>query len=536
MPAEHSKSATDNTADTEAINLRQNSLVWRIILYFAIASVTLSLAISFVIVFWNYQQQTEAFSQRLESIRAGYTESLGSSLWFYDEVQIRTQVKGIMNLEAISYVRVTDNLNLNIEDGLRPHHNDIENIDISFNGKKLGKLEVAFDRDAVFAQASKAALSTMVAQLFSLLLLATLLGMVVHRLINSRIRHMALEVNYRINNDSFVPLSIRETSAHDEIDTLVHAFNSLSEKMNEELKQKTLAQQQLKNINAELEDRVKDRTKSLQSTVDELNQTLEELHATQSKLIEAEKLSSLGGMVAGISHEINTPLGLCITIHSYINDHYSEMRSAFDNGQMKKQDLEAFNEMMDESLGILDKNLQRAAHLIKSFKQVSEDQTGEHIRDFSLNEYLHEILETLSPKFKQTKHKVEIDCSEQLRMSTFPGAISQVLTNLVMNSLLHGFENKEEGVIRIVVAEEKGNAVIQYRDDGKGLSPEAQNKIFEPFYTTKRGQGGTGLGMHLVYNIMHQRLKGDIYLDRTHDLNEGAAFRLIVPKKIEGSD
>ena len=518
------------TADLDSSG-KQHSLVWRIILYFAVASITLSLAIGGLLVVWNYQQQTNAFKQRIESIRAGYTDSLGSSLWFYDEVQIRTQVKGIMNLEAISYVRVTDNLNLNIEDGSRPHHNDIEVIDISFNGKALGKLEVAFDRDAVFAQASKAALSSMIAQLVSMLLLASLLALVVHRLINSRIRHMALEVNSRINNDSFAPLSIRESAAHDEIDILVHAFNSLSEKMNEELKQKTLAQQQLKTVNTELEDRVMERTKSLQTTVDELNQTLEELHTTQGKLIEAEKLSSLGGMVAGISHEINTPLGLCITIHSYINDHYRQLKTAFDEGQITKQSFADFVVMMDESLGILDKNLQRAAHLIKSFKQVSEDQTGEHIRDFSLQEYLHEILETLSPKFKKTQHTVEIDCSEQLRMSTFPGAISQVITNLMMNSLIHGFEETEQGTIRIVVAEEKGNAVIHYSDNGKGLNREAQNKIFEPFYTTKRGQGGTGLGMHLVYNIVHQRLNGEISLEE--DQSQGAAFRLIIPKKIE---
>ena len=299
--------------------------------------------------------------------------------------------------------------------------------------------------------------------------------------------------------------------------------------MNEELQQKTLAQQQLKTINLELENRVADRTRNLQQTVNELNQTLAELHATQGKLIEAEKLSSLGGMVAGIAHEINTPLGLCITIHSYIQDHYLEMKKRFDAGEMRKQDFVDFISMMDESLSILDKNLQRSAHLIKSFKQVSEDQTGEHIRKFSLHDYLQEILETLSPKFKQNKHRVEIDCPDQLWMETYAGSVSQVLTNLIMNSLLHGFEFKNDGVIRIQAGEERGNIIIRYSDDGIGLSAEARQKIFEPFYTTKRGQGGTGLGMHLVYNIVHQRLRGDIQIE---DSTQGAAFRLTIPKSI----
>ena len=508
----------------------RHSILWRVILYFAIASVALSVVVSSAIVVWNYQQQTDAFKERLKDIRAGYSDSLGSSLWFYDEIQIRSQVKGIMNLEGISYVRVTDHLNMNVEEGKRPHHSDIESIPISFNGKDIGVLEIAFDRDAVIEKASSAALSNMIAQLVSLLLLATLLGVIVYTLINRRISLMAEQVNERLSTNTYAPLSIPSGKSKDEIDLLVQAFNALSEQMNDQLQQKTQAQQQLHTINLELEDRVKERTHNLQRTVDELNQTLEELHATQSKLIEAEKLSSLGGMVAGIAHEINTPLGLCVTVHSYIYDHYRSMKESFESGEMRRQDFTGFIAMMDESLAILDKNLQRSVHLIKSFKQVSEDQTGEHIRRFSLHDYLHEILETLSPKFKQTQHRVDIDCAESLWMETYAGAISQIITNMVMNSLLHGFEHRNDGLIRIQAAEERGNIVIRYSDNGIGLSEEARNKIFEPFYTTKRGQGGTGLGMHLVYNIVKQRLKGDIQVE---DSAQGATFRLLIPKVTE---
>lgn len=519
----------DNT-DSISIQTVRHSILWRVIFYFAMASVALSVVVSAALVVWNYEKQTEAFRQRLEDIRVGYSESLGSSLWFYDEIQIQSQVKGIMNLEAISYVRVTDNLNINIEVGKRPHHTDIETLPIIFNDKAIGVLEIAFDRDAVIAMASRAAMSTMIAQLVSLLLLASMLGFVVHTLINRRISEMAAQVNERLSTNKYAPLAIATGKDKDEIDLLIQAFNALSEQMVDQLEQKTQAQQQLKTINLELEDRVRERTHNLQKTVDELNQTLAELHTTQSKLIEAEKLSSLGGMVAGIAHEINTPLGLCITVHSYINDNYQVMKSAFDKGTMRKQDMADFVAMMDESLSILDKNLQRAAHLIKSFKQVSEDQTGEHIRRFSLHDYLHEILETLSPKFKQTQHKVEIDCAENLWLETYAGSISQVMTNLIVNSLLHAFEHTKEGLIRIQAAEEKGNIVIRYTDNGCGLNAEARQKIFEPFYTTKRGQGGTGLGMHLVYNIVHQRLKGEIQVE---DSTQGAAFRIVIPKITE---
>lgn len=511
------------------MNHNRHSILWRVILYFSLASIAMSVLGSGAILAWNYHKQLQSYEQKLSQIRSGYAESLGSSLWFYDEVQLHSQIKGILNLSGVRYVRVSDNLNMNIENGERPHSGDINRLPLAFNGKDIGVLEIAFDHELLLQQAMDTAASSMTAQLLSLLFLTLLLGYIVYNLLNRRISLLAREVQQRLHSHTFAPLSVTETGQQDEIDTLVRAFNALSAQMNDELQQKTQAQQQLKVINQELEHRVADRTRNLQQTVDELNQTLHQLHTAQSKLIEAEKLSSLGSMVAGIAHEINTPLGLCITIHSFIDDHFQELKQRFDAGEMRKQDFTDFLAMLDESLTILHKNQQRAAQLIKSFKQVSEDQTGEHIRHFQLREYLDEILETLSPRFKQTRHRVEIDCAADLWLETYPGAISQIITNLILNSLLHGFEHKEEGTISIQAALERGKLVLHYRDNGCGLSAEARQKIFDPFYTTKRGQGGTGLGMHLVYSIVHQRLQGRIDII---DSAQGAAFRLELPQQL----
>jgi signal transduction histidine kinase len=509
------------------------SILWRIILYFTLASFAVSVLVALATIAWSYQQQTQAYQDKLDNIKSGYLMSLGASLWFYDEAQLRSQIKGILNLGDIAYLHVADNLNLSVEEGERPHISQIKSIPIIFEQKKVGVLELAFDQDSVIQKATLNAMTTFFAQLLSLVLLAVLLGIIVHRFINKRIRALAEEVEAHRQYAIFKPLSVPTSTSNDEIDVLLKAFNALSAQMNDELKQKTFAQQQLKIINLELEDRVIERTLNLQKTVDELHQTLEQLHNTQGKLIEAEKLSSLGGMVAGIAHEINTPLGLCITMQSFLQDNYQATKTKFDAGKIQKQEFNDFLAVLDESLSILDKNLQRAAQLIKSFKQVSEDQTGEHIRKVMLLDYLHEILETLSPKFKKTQHKVVINCPETLWAQTYAGAISQVFTNLIMNALLHAFEHQEAGTIHIEIGEDKGLIIVHFNDDGVGLSAEGKQKIFEPFYTTKRGQGGTGLGMHLVYSIVHQRLKGEIQLE---EVPVGTGFVLRFPQILADED
>ena len=272
-----------------------------------------------------------------------------------------------------------------------------------------------------------------------------------------------------------------------------------------------------------------ERTENLQEAIDELHQTLEYLRNTQSQLIESEKLSSLGGMVAGVAHEINTPIGLCITTHSFIKDLFKDMNKRFEDGSISKNNFSDFMISMEESVDILSKNLQRAAKLVKSFKHISEDQAGEALRKFNLEEYLQEILSTLHPKLKMTQHIVNMRCSADIEINGYPGALSQVITNLIMNSLLHGFEDMKVGTITIEVDRRGDKIEILYADDGKGLSNEAKAKIFEPFYTTKRGYGGTGLGMHLVYNLINQTLQGSIQLQ---EASKGCAFIITMPTQI----
>lgn len=280
-----------------------------------------------------------------------------------------------------------------------------------------------------------------------------------------------------------------------------------------------------------LEQLVENRTVELQKTNASLEKSIDELKAAQGQLIQSEKMASLGGLVAGVAHEINTPIGMCVTAASYLLDkleHYSQL---YENDSLTRAEFEELLDTSKESASILFSNINRAAELIRGFKQVAVDQTSGEIRCFFLKEYIQEVLQSLKPEYKHSEHVVSLDCPEDIHVYTHPGAISQIITNLLMNSLIHGFEGKEKGQIEIAVQKKQDNIEIIYTDNGKGISQESVRKIFEPFYTTKRGQGGSGLGMHIVFNLVNQTLHGRITCES--EVGHGTTFKILIPETLE---
>jgi len=271
----------------------------------------------------------------------------------------------------------------------------------------------------------------------------------------------------------------------------------------------------LRTLNEQLESRVEQRTAALQSANAELRSTLERLTIAQRQLFESEKLASLGGLVAGIAHEINTPLGIGVTAASHLQEEAARMSRLIESGDLRTEDLDEFRYTARESSDMILRNLQRADRLVKSFKQVAVDQSSEARRVVDLGTCLNEILTTLGPSLKKTPHRVELDCPPGLIIETAPGALYQIITNLVMNSLTHGFEGGRAGGIRIGVAWQEHVVSIDYRDDGRGMDDAVRARIFEPFFTTRRGQGGSGLGMHIVYSLVTQVLEGSIDCEST---------------------
>ncbi len=252
---------------------------------------------------------------------------------------------------------------------------------------------------------------------------------------------------------------------------------------------------------------------ALQEKNRELEMTLMHLGMAQTELVRQEKLASLGALVASIAHEINTPLGICNTAVSLLAEESRRLRESFAPEQLAEPALKGFFESSDELLGVLTSNTLRASGLIRSFKQVAVDQSSEQVRDVVLAESIEDTLRSIRPKFKRTGHSIAVTCDSHLRLRCVPGALSQVLTNLVLNSITHGFENLEHGHISIVASADPQGVTLDYRDDGVGMAPQALRRLFEPFFTTKRGQGGSGLGTNIIHNLVTAKLGGSLTVD-----------------------
>ena len=268
----------------------------------------------------------------------------------------------------------------------------------------------------------------------------------------------------------------------------------------------------------------------LKKQVDEIKEKTERLDQSRKRLVQSEKMASLGQLVAGVAHEINTPVGIGITVSSHLVDQTREIIAAFDNNKMTKSALTQYFGKTLETSELIFTHLVQAGDLVRSFKMISADQTVHERRSFMLKTYLDDIIISLRPKLKKELHQVTVNCREDIEINSYPGALAQIITNLIINSLLHAYSEGEEGNIRIHASIEGTDVILEYGDDGKGISPENIEKIFDPFFTTKRGKGGTGLGLHIIYNTVTEILKGSISCEST--LGKGTRFTIKLPVSI----
>ena len=298
----------------------------------------------------------------------------------------------------------------------------------------------------------------------------------------------------------------------DELGSLAHEFDAMRE---------TLAQSVM-----QLEARVDERTQALTDSNHQLAETLDDLQHMQNHLIQSEKLASLGALVAAVAHELNTPIGNGVTTVSTISGHVSEFRRQMKDG-LRRSQLDALLDDIDCAATLAQTSMERAAQLIQDFKQVAVDQTSSRRRRFELVEIVREILVAIQFRYKHFPVRFEIDVPPDIVMDSYPGALEQVISNLVENAIVHAFDGQHDNVLRIVARPAPGRVLLTFADNGKGIAEAQRPRIFDPFYTTRLGRGGSGLGLSIVYNLVTGLLGGLVTV--SSEVAGGAMFSLDLP-------
>jgi signal transduction histidine kinase len=359
----------------------------------------------------------------------------------------------------------------------------------------------------------------------SILLMAFLLALRMQRKITHPIESL-LHTVQQVSKDKDYSAKVDSINIT-ELDILARAFNKMLERIQQHISKQAIAEQEVRLLNQSLEQKVNDRTQAVKDSNQELLSTLEKMHQYQNQLVETEKMASLGQMVAGIAHEVNTPIGLGVTASTLMQDRLVVIKNSFDDKKLSSRQLSKFLDESTENLGIIYRNLNRAAELISSFKQVAVDQSSEESRLFNFEQLISEILMSLKPNLKKVQHQVVVECDSSINIKSMPGPITQIIINLVMNSLIHAFRGIDKGIINIIVSLSEKDCHLTYKDNGNGVSEEIKHRIFDPFVTTRRGEGGSGLGMHLVYNLVTQALNGSITIQSEE--RHGIEFSIVFP-------
>ncbi|MES2298934.1 MAG: HAMP domain-containing sensor histidine kinase [Pseudomonadota bacterium] len=494
--------------------------------------VTLVLTISGSYTQYSLGKELERNDQTLrQGVRTRLQISLPSALWDLDKSKVDSIVEAEMLPSQVVSIRVydtsvglfagkirnKDNRLVAVAQNMEPGGIPVEaslvfqdggSASASIKPVVVGKVVINFSRDKIDA----ALASELTRKVIEVLLLDIILV-------------LALSLSLRVVfeplkalRDGLFDLATRGTgeveelpeNRKDELGDVIRGFNQIQRR----LKSTIL--------------RIREAEDAARRSAQETAQALQDLRQTQESLLQSERLASLGSLVAGVAHEINTPVGIALTSASVLKAATDEIQEAVAGAGIKKSDIMRYLETAAESTRLIMNNAYRAAHLIHSFKQIAVDQTSEARRPFALKDYIDEIVSSLQPKLKKTPIRLSMNVPSEIVLDSYPGAFAQVITNLTLNCVEHAFEVDTAGEIQISARLDGDIVELHVVDDGKGIAPEVLDRIFDPFFTTRRGQGGTGLGLNIVYNLVAKQFSGSIAVAST--LGQGTHFTLRIPR------
>lgn len=501
----------------------------------------------------EYYDAKREVSEVLVASGETFHNILVTDLWNMDLDQLKITAVSILQLPHIVGIEVVGlDDNILYSSGIVSNENTLAKgvfwyqFNLTFRtvefSEAIGTVRLFSDR-SVIIESIKSGIYTLVINAFiKTIVLILLFILVFDRLLTKPLGMLAKHAESINPNESKAEHIVVSENAQDELGILQNALNNLMDKTSETI-------EKLDNLNALLEQKVEERTRQLTYTVSQLDEeqahlkkevnirkkseaalatSLDNLKQAQSQLIEAEKMASLGGLVAGVAHEVNTPVGLSLTGISHFEYMVQALKKKFEAGELEEDEFIRFIQESEELGKTIHSSLERAANLINSFKQVAVDQSHEQIRCFDIVEYLHETMTSLSGMTRRSKVSFHIQPEQPyIELTNYAGYWAQIVTNLVQNTLIHAYEPKQEGQVSMVLKQEGTQFIFQFIDDGKGMDENTVSKVFEPFFTTNRKNGGSGLGMSVIYNIVTQKMKGTVTVKSR--LGEGSVFTISVP-------
>jgi len=466
--------------------------------------------------------------ERFDNIEKSYIPSIATSLWDFNEPLVSVQLQGIVDLPDIRLVEISNDFDYQRQMGQADVvARKVVEFPIVYSDNIVGKLTVYADYQDIYQSLYQQAGFILLSESIKIFLLTFFILFIVNRLIT---RHLFRITKYAQqfgshNLEQELTISSRYENK-DELDYLVDAINAMRITLKSEISKLENAENALLALNGELEVKVHDRTAMLAKSNTKLQQSFDDLTLAKDKIVQSEKMASLGQLVAGVAHEVNTPLGICITSITALREKVDTLQSAIDNEKLTKSMLVSTLGLLNEYQQIIERSLIKSVDLIRSFKSVAVEQHTDPEVDINLAKHVNDVVNTVKTMFKSKNYQIKVEVDEKLNLVTYPSAWNQILTNFMVNSHIHGFENCREGEISISFTQENNYLTLLYQDNGKGISNDVKDKVFDPFITTKRGQGGSGLGLNIVFNLVDVKLGGTI---DCLEVDEGVCFKVRVP-------